>query len=71
MSDSAAERIALAETVRAACVAAARDGYQYAAISGLCSEGAQEAALSAIQMVDLEPLVRTFAATQKLVGVGE
>jgi hypothetical protein len=68
MSDSAAERIALTEAVRAACLNAARDGYQYAAISGLCSEGAQEAALSAIQMVDLEQLVTPLTVTPRQTG---
>jgi hypothetical protein len=68
MSDSAAERLALAEAVRAACVNAARDGYQDAAISGLCSEGAQEAALSAIQMVDLEQLTMTLTDMAKQTG---
>lgn len=51
MTDS--ERRAMAERVRAACVAAARDGYQDAAIAGLCGEGALEAALSAIERLDL------------------
>jgi hypothetical protein len=48
----------LAEAVRRACITAAREGYQGAAISGLCGEGAQEAALGAIEMVDLEKLIQ-------------
>ena len=47
----------LAEAVRSACLIAAREGYQDAAISGLCGEGAQEAAISAIQMVNLERII--------------
>jgi hypothetical protein len=59
MNDSGRLRqhLALAEAVRRACIDAARDGYQHAAISGLCHEGAQEAALGAIEMVDLEQII--------------
>lgn len=45
-----------AESVRAACIQAAVDGYENASISGLCAEGAFEAAISAIRMLDLERL---------------
>lgn len=51
------ERLALAARVRDACVAAAVAGHEEAAIAGLCSEGALEAAISAIQMLDLERVV--------------
>ena len=47
----------LADAVRAACIAAALDGYEMAAISGLCPEGAWEAAVSAMQRLDLGPLL--------------
>lgn len=47
----------VAEQVRQACVEAARDGYEEARISGLCEEGAVEAAISAIQMLDLDALL--------------
>lgn len=53
----------LAEAVRAACREAARDGYRDAAISGLCGEGAQEAALGAIDMLDVARVVRQVAAS--------
>lgn len=43
----------LAEQVREACVRAALEGYEDAAIAGLCDEGAQEAAISAIRRLDL------------------
>ena len=59
MSEQREEQLRLAEAIRTACINAAREGYQAAAISGLCGEGAQEAALSAIQMVDLEQLIMT------------
>ncbi|HET7314617.1 hypothetical protein [Salinisphaera sp.] len=48
-----AERMAIAERVRAACVEAARAGYRDAAIAGLCAEGALEAGLGAIERIDL------------------
>lgn len=52
-----ADRRALAERVRAACVAAARTAFADAAASGLCGEGALEAALGAIQTLELETLL--------------
>ncbi|HEY8553994.1 MAG TPA: hypothetical protein VIL43_05585 [Burkholderiales bacterium] len=48
----------LAQLVRDACIQAARDGYERAAMSGLCEEGALEAALSAIHMLDLDEVLR-------------
>jgi len=42
--------------VRRACIDAAIDGYEQAAISGLCHEGAWEAALSAIRSLPLGAL---------------
>jgi hypothetical protein len=47
----------LAERVREACLEAALGGYENASISGLCREGAWEAAISAIRMVDLDELL--------------
>lgn len=46
-----------AERVRSACVAAARLGYEDAAMSGLCGEGALEAAIGAIEKLDLRELL--------------
>jgi len=51
----------LADMVRAACIVAALDGYEMAAISGLCPEGAWEAAVSAMQRLDLTPLLDQMA----------
>lgn len=62
MSEIEEERRRLAEAVREACIAAAQQGYDNASMSGLCEEGALEAAISAIRMVDLEALVRGRAA---------
>lgn len=52
------DRLRLARAVRDACIEAAKDGYERAAVSGLCEDGALEAALSAIHMVDLERVVQ-------------
>jgi len=48
----------LAEAVREACFQAAREGYESAAMSGLCHEGAMESSLDAIRRLDLEVVVR-------------
>ena len=40
----------LAERVCKACVKAAREGFMDVSISGLCTEGAMEAAISAIKI---------------------
>jgi hypothetical protein len=58
MSDSNEDRLRVARAIRAACIEAAKQGYENALISGLCEEGALEAALSAIHMVDLEAAIR-------------
>lgn len=47
----------LAEAVRQACLAAAREGYEQAALAGLCHEGAMEASLDAIRALKLTPLL--------------
>jgi hypothetical protein len=54
----------LAEAVRAACLKAARDAYENAAISGLCEEGAIEVALGAISSLDLAPVVTSARAAE-------
>jgi formiminotetrahydrofolate cyclodeaminase len=46
----------LIEAVRRACIGAAIDGYERASISGLCHEGAWEAAVSAIRTAALDAL---------------
>ncbi len=48
----------IAETIRAACVQAAQQGYERAAADGLCDEGALEVALDAIRSLDLEQILR-------------
>lgn len=51
----------LANTVRAACIQAALDGYEQAQIAGLCQEGAWECAVDAMRKLDLEALLRSQA----------
>lgn len=51
----------LAEAVRAACLKAAQQGYEQAAISGLCDEGALEVALDAIRLLDIHKLLAEAA----------
>lgn len=48
----------LAESVRQACIQAALDAYEDAGIAGLCAEGRWEAAISALQSLDLVALRR-------------
>ncbi len=48
----------LAEKIRAACIEAAKEGFMDASMSGLCTEGAMEAAISSIQSLDLEKVLR-------------
>ncbi len=52
MTDS----LAVAEVVRQACIDAALAAYEDAGISGLCAEGRWEAAVSAMQSLDLRRL---------------
>ena len=47
----------LAEAIRQRCVEEASPGYEDAGVRGLCSEGCWEAAVSAVQGLDLRPLV--------------
>lgn len=56
----------LAQTVKDACIKAAANGYENAAVSGLCHQGAQEAAISAIQMLDLDEIVNAYLDGQSL-----
>lgn len=52
-------KIEIAKKIKQACIDAAREGYQTAAMSGLCCEGAWEAAVSAMQMLDVETILGT------------
>jgi len=46
----------LARRVRDECIQTALSAYESASISGLCGEGAFEAAVSAMRMLDVETL---------------
>ncbi|HSH44055.1 MAG TPA: hypothetical protein VK973_18165 [Arenicellales bacterium] len=50
-----------ARQVREQCINTAVQAYENASISGLCGEGAFEAAISAIRMMDIEALVEQLA----------
>jgi hypothetical protein len=52
----------VAQKVQNACIQAAREGFQEASMSGLCTEGAAEAAISAIQKLDLEDLLENITS---------
>lgn len=52
----------LAERVRKACIEAAREGFIDASMSGLCTEGAMEATISAIQKLDIAKIVEQHHA---------
>lgn len=54
------DSLALAKAIQEECVKEARNGFRDASIRGLCSEGAMEAAISAIQMVEVEKIVKKF-----------
>ncbi len=47
----------LADMVRQACIRAALEGYEHAAMSGLCHEGAWEAAIGAMKILDLNTVL--------------
>lgn len=56
----------LAEATRAACVGAALDAYEAAAMSGLCHEGAWENAIGAMRQIDLQTIIdETFAPRER------
>jgi hypothetical protein len=48
-----------AEAARQACIAAALAAYEDAGLLGLCAEGRWEAAVSAMQSLDLGPIGAT------------
>lgn len=55
------DRRRLAEALRQACLDAALEGYENAARSGLCHEGAWEVAVGAIRSLDVRALADRFA----------
>ena len=63
--EKGSDSLAIAKAVQNACIKEAKDGFRDASIRGLCSDGAMEAAISAIQMVDIEKIVRELNQTDK------
>ncbi len=59
-SNPAQDNMEMAESIRQASINAARDGFRDASMSGLCAEGAMEAAVSAIQSLDMEKLIQNL-----------
>jgi hypothetical protein len=52
------DNLQFAERVRAACLKAASDAYEDAGVQGLCAEGRWEAALGAVEALDLRALMQ-------------
>lgn len=60
MSESRSEKeLELINEVKQACIKAASSAFQDAAFSGLCLEGAIEAAIGAIQSINIESLKKS------------
>lgn len=55
----------LAEAVRTACIKAAAEAAEQAGMQGLCEDGQLEAAISALQMLDLEAVLAELNNTQE------
>jgi len=55
------EQLQIAETIRAACIKAALEGYEDAGMHGLCHEGAWECAVDAMRALNLKALLAQFA----------
>lgn len=47
----------IARGVRAACLEAARQAYEDAGVQGLCAEGRWEAAMSALEAIDVQSIL--------------
>lgn len=56
------ENVSLAEAVRQACIEAALAAYEDAGIAGLCAEGRWEAAIGALQSLDVKAIVAAQAS---------
>lgn len=48
----------LAELIRMECIKAAKEAFQDASIRGLCADGAVEAAVGAIQSLDMDKIIQ-------------
>ena len=59
------QAIGIARAVQQECVAAARQAFVDAAQSGLCGDGALEAAIGAMQTLDLAAVVRRLPPAER------
>lgn len=50
-------KLEIAQKVREACMSAAESGFRDAKMSGLCTDGAVEAAVGAMQSLDLRKVI--------------
>tara|TARA_R110002096_G_scaffold104362_1_gene229985 strand:+ start:773 stop:985 length:213 start_codon:yes stop_codon:yes gene_type:complete len=50
----------LAEFIKRNCIDSAKQAYIDALIAGLCQEGAFEASISALEMTDIDVLIKQF-----------
>lgn len=67
-TQSAMQPDRLAEAVRAACERAAVSAYEDAGLRGLCEAGRWEAALGALQSIDLQKLIESLEHTDERPG---
>lgn len=59
-----ADLLRLAESIKQTCIRTALEGYELAAMQGLCHEGAWEAGISAMQMIDIDALIKEDAGAR-------
>lgn len=59
------QQLELAEAVRKACVNAAAEAAEQAGMQGLCEDGQVEAAISAMQMLDMDAIIREILNRQE------
>jgi len=53
--------LVIAELIKKACIETAKDAFQDASMSGLCRDGAMEVAISAIQKLNAEQVIKDYA----------
>jgi hypothetical protein len=66
VSLSLMDTLQIAEAVRAECVEAATAAYEDAGVQGLCAVGRWEAAIGALQSLDLQALLQKPSAGNSL-----
>lgn len=59
-----AKTLAQLQAVQSACLEAAREGYERAAMAGLCHEGAVELSLDSIRSLDVADVLARFEQDQ-------